>query len=330
VPDVAPLATDVAAPAAPLAAPAPVPASNARTLVRRFAFLAIPAIALLELGAHLVQTHTVVTDAQWLAARDAVRTLARPADLVVMAPYWTDPLGRELFKDDILSIAREARPDATRFPRAVEVSIRGQHDSELANWKVESTKKVGPITLTVRDNPSYTPVLDDLVDHVAPGKMAVSANGNECRFEHTRVETGPLGFGPAIPADRFVCPGGGLIAATVMQPADYRPHRCLFAPPLGGGKTLRVRFLDVTFGDTLHGHAGLDWDSTAHAEEPPVTLVWKVGDRVLARISAGNKDGWKPFALDTRELKGTKGELVAEVSSGSSRNRLYCFEADTR
>lgn len=328
-------------------APAPEPAPIADVMkpvepvphtplarLRRFAFLAIPILALLELGAHLVQTHTVVSDAQWLAARDAVRTLAKPEDLVVMAPYWTDPIGRELFKDEILSLAREARPDSTRFPRAVEVSIRGQHLAELAEWKVESKKKVGPVTLTVYDNPSYRPLKDDLVDHVAPGKMAVSVLGAggpaDCAFTHGRVETGALGFGPALPADRFVCPQGGSLVATVMQPADYRPHRCLFTTPLGGGKTLRVRFENVVFGQTLHGHAGLDWDSTAHAEEQPVTLVWKLGDRTIGHVVTGNADGWKGFELDTRDLEGQTGEITAEVSSPSSRNRLYCFEADTR
>lgn len=312
----------------------PPPRARPAVLLRRFVFLAIPAIALIELGAHLVQTHSVVSNDEWVAARDAVRGIARPEDLVVIAPYWADPIGREQFKDEILSVAREARPDSTRFPRAVEVSIRGQHLDELAAWKVESKQKVGPFTLTVLDNPSYTPLKDDLVNHVAPGKMQVSVvsggSATDCTFTHARVETGGLGFGPAIPADRVACPGGGTLAATVMQPADYRPHRCLFAPPLGGGKTMRVRFLGVAFGNVLHGHAGIDWDSTAHVDEPPVTLTWKVGDRTLAHVVAGNHDGWKGFELDTRDLAGQEGEIVAEISSPSSHDRLYCFEADTR
>ena len=323
-----------AAEAGPAPAHPVVVALKPASPLRRFAFLAIPAVAIAEILLHLVQTHTVVTDAEWRAARDAVRAVVQPADLVAMAPYWTDPIGREVFKDDILSMAREARPDATRFPRAIEVSIRGQHLAELASWKRVDEKKVGPVTLTILENPYFTPVKDDLVDHVAPGRMAVSLVGgngsSECVFTHGTALTGPLGFGPAVPADRFTCPQGAMIGATVMQPGDYRPHRCLYTQPLGGGKTLRVRFLDVTFGDVLHGHAGLDWDSTAHTEEPPVTLTWKIGERTLARVIAGNEDGWKPFALDTRDLKGQRGEVVAEVSSPSSRNRLYCFEADTR
>jgi len=332
------------APVIPEPAPEPAPVETPKYQVpalatrvsplKRFAFLAIPAIALLELGAHVLQITNVVTNTQWMAARDAVRTLAKPEDLVVMAPYWTDPIGRELFKDEILSIAREARPDSSRFPRAVEVSIRGKHLDELADWKIESKKQVGPVTLTVLDNPSYTPLKDDLVDHVAPGKMSVSvvsgAGAVECAFTHGPVETGGLGFGPAIPSSRFACPGGATLSATVMMPGDYRPHRCLFMPPMGSGKTLRVRFLGVAFGQLLHGHAGIDWDSTAHAEEPPVTLVWKLGDRTLGRIVSGTDDGWKPFALDTRELDGQTGEIVAEVSTPATHNRLYCFEADTR
>jgi hypothetical protein len=327
--------------AAPDAEPANEPSRGAPAAgahppreLRRFAFLAVPLVALLELGAHLVQTHSVVSEAEWLAARDAVRAVAKPEDLVVVAPAWADPVARELWKDEVLTLAREARPDATRFPRAVEASIRGQHERELAGWKVESAKRVGPVTVTVYDNPAYAPLKDDLVDHVAPGKMAVSVvsggGASDCQLTQGRVETGPLGFGPAIPRVRFACPQGGMLAATVFQPGDYRPHRCLFTPPLGPGKTLRVRFLDVPFGTLLHGHAGIDWDSTAHTEEGPVTLVWKVGDRTLGRITAGNDDGWKGFALDTREVAGQTGELVAEVSSNSARNRLYCFEADTR
>ncbi len=333
---------DEPAEALPPAPAAPAVAAPAKThetpfaVVRRLGFLAIPVIAVLELVAHVVQTHSVVSQDQWLAARDAVRALAKPDDLVLMAPYWTDPLGREVFKDEILSLGREARPDATRFPRAVEVSIRGMHEREVHDWKVESKKSVGPVTLTVYDNPSYAPLKDDLVNHVAPGKMTVSVagpGGGECAFVHGKVETGGLGFGPAIPADRFVCGqggGSGMIGATVMMPGDYRPHRCLFAPPLGAGKALRVRFEGVVFGQVLHGHAGIDWDSTAHVEEPPVTLVWKLGDRTLGHIVAGNADGWKGFELDTRDVAGQTGELVAEISSPSARNRLYCFEADTR
>jgi hypothetical protein len=313
-------------------APAAPPAVTPLARIWRFAFLVVPIVAVLELGAHLIQTHTVVPEASWLAAREVVRGLAKPDDFIAFAPYWTDPLGREYFKSDLMTIAREARPDDSRFRRAIEVSIRGKHLPELEGWTTESTQNVGAITISVLTNPAYSAVIDDLVDHVSPTGMAVSeiSGGQEveCPILHGKVETGALGFGPAIPADRFTCPGGGLIGASVMQPTDYRPHRCLFAPPRGGNKTLRVRFLDVKFGKTLRGHTGIDWDAEHHLDQPAVTLVWKVGDRTLSRIRDGNGDGWKSFELNTSDLDGQTGELTAEVSS--PHDRLYCFEASTR
>jgi hypothetical protein len=328
-------------PEAPPAAPAPLDAVPTPTLppktplaqMRRFLFLALPVIAVLELGAHLVQIYGVVPSSDWIAARDVVRTLAQPDDFIAFAPYWTDPLGREYFGSDLATVAREARPDDSRYRRGIEVSIRGQHLPELAGWKVSSTQHVGRVTVTVYENPAFKAVKDDLVDHVAPDRMAVSeiSGGLEtdCSFMRGRVETGGLGFGPAVPAERFVCPGG-FIGASIMQPTDYRPHRCLLAPPLGNGKTLRVKFLGVQFGETLHGHTGIDWDSEHHLEQPGVTLVWKIGARTLARITDANGEGWKSFELNTSDLAGQTGELVAEVSSQSSHDRLYCFEADTR
>ena len=193
----------------------------------------------------------------------------------------------------------KACPDATRFPRAVEVSTRGAHEAELSSWKVESTRDVGPITLTVKDNPAYTPLKDDSVDHAAPGKMTVSlvSGGGEAECTGLRqVETGGLGFGPAIPAGRFSCPGSS--PRRYVQPSDYRPTAACSAPRPAAERRLRVRFQDMTFGKVLHGHAGIEWDSTAHRDEPPVTLVWKVGDRTLGRIQAGSTDGWKSFALE--------------------------------
>ena len=323
--------------AAPVAETTPREASVPRTplsRLRRWAFLAVPIVAVVELGAHLWQTHDVVPASDWQAARDKVRAIATPEDFIAFAPYWTDPLGREYFKSDLITIAREARADDGRFKRGIEVSIRGKHLPELEGWKVSSTDHAGAITISVLDNPSYAPVLDDLVDHVSPQGMAVSVvsggQAADCTFGHGRVETGGLGFGPAQPADRFTCPGGGMLGATVMQATDYRPHRCLLAPPLGGGKTMRVSFLGVKFGKTLRGHTAINWDSEHHLDLPGVTLVWRVGERTLARIHDSNGDGWKGFELDTSDLTGQTGELVAEVSSPASRDRIYCFEASTR
>jgi hypothetical protein len=313
--------------------PLPAETRAAVSPVGRFAFLVIPAIAVLELGAHLVQVSRRISPDDWAAARQAVQSAAHPEDLVVFSPRWLDPLGREYFKDDLATVEREARPDDTRFPRAFEVSIRGEHLAELDGWKKEGSSKFGAITVTTYDNPSPATVIDDLVVHATPEKTRVeiveSGRESECPWTRGSPQTGNLGFGPGLPADRFVCPHGPFVATSVLQATDYLAHKCIYAPAVGGSSVLRIRFLDVQFGRVLHGHHAINWDS-ARFDSPPVTLVWKAEGRTLARLVDQDADGWKGFEIDTSDLAGQKGELIAEVSSTTGNHRQYCFEADTR
>jgi hypothetical protein len=176
-------------------------------------------------------------------------------------------------------------------------------------------------------------VIDDLVEHAAASRAQVTLveGGNEidCPWTHGLPQTGQIGFGPGLPADRFVCGRSAFVATSIVQALDYRPHRCIYAPPLGGSAILRVRFVDVEFGRALHGYQAISWDAARFAS-PPVTLVWKASGKTLARLVEQDVDGWKPFEIDTSDLAGQKGDLVAEVSAPSSAHRQYCFEADTR
>src|SRR5690349_14576181 len=92
---------------------------------------AVPLVPLADLGPHVSQTTgDVVGEADWRAARDLVKGSLQADDLVVFAPFWTDPLGREAF-GDLATLKREGRSDTQRFNRAFEVSRRGAHLAEL-------------------------------------------------------------------------------------------------------------------------------------------------------------------------------------------------------
>jgi hypothetical protein len=301
--------------------------------LRRYAFMAIPAIAVLELGAHCVQISRRIPEEDWRGARDAVKAGALPGDLVVFAPFWVDPLGREHFKDELATVDREARPDDTRFPRAFEVSIRGAHLAELDGWSEESRQRFGAITVTAWKNPSPVKVIDDLVAHATPDRARVTladgANEAECSWARGNAQSGAIGFGPGMPSEHFVCPRGGFVAVSVLQATDYRPHKCIYVPPVGGGTAIRIRFADVELGHSLHGHHAINWDQ-ARFNSPPVTLTWKLEGKTIGRFVDGDADGWKSFEIDTSDLAGQRGELVAEVTAPTSSHRQYCFEADTR
>jgi hypothetical protein len=300
---------------------------------RKWAFAAIPAAGLLEMGAHVVQTHSVAPLADWEAARAYVETRAAPEDLVAFAPRWADPIGRRVFGAAIAIVAREARPDETRFSRALEVAIRGAHLPELAGWRKADEHRFGRVTVTTWDNPAPAHVLDDLVSLVGPQRLRVSrvdgGRETECPMGHPGVQSGGLGFGPALPGDRFVCPVGGFVGVSVVADLDYLPHRCIYAPPAGPG-TMVLRFLSVQMGHTLHGHHAIYVEAERDRRGAPVTVTFKVGSSLIGSVAHKDGDGWREFEFDTSDLAGQRVDLVAEISAPSGDRRQYCFEADTR
>ena len=305
-----------------------------RSELRRWAFALVPLVGLWELAAHVWQTHSVVPERDWLAARDAVTAIAKPDDLVVFAPRWTDPLARRYFGDEIATLEREARPDETRFPRAIEVSIRGEHAPALEGWREVASQRVGAVTLRTLANPAPAVLADYLLRHASPEGMHVYRVANdreqECAWSRGAPQTGNLGFGPAIPGDKFNCPGGGFVGVSIIADLQYWPRQCFYAPPSGGGATTRIRFQNVSFGRVLHGHHGLYVEAERHREGTPVSITFRAGDEAIGHAVHNDGDGWKPFEFPTGGLTGTKGELVVDISSASGMRRVYCFEADTR
>jgi hypothetical protein len=209
--------------------------SRGARATRRWAFAAVPAVGLLELGAHAIQTHSIVPERDWAAARAYVSTQVRPDDLIAFAPTWIDPIGRKEFGAAMATVEREARPDESRFVRAFEVAIRGRHLRVLSGWRRAGEKAFGGVTVTTWENPTPARVVDDLVSMVDPRRMSVSYRGQDCPFVRDATQSGGLGFGPAIPSQRFSCPGSGFLGASVVADLDYAPHRCIYAPPSGVG-----------------------------------------------------------------------------------------------
>jgi hypothetical protein len=249
----------------------------------------------------------------------------------VFEPSWAEPLGREYFGDKLAGVEDVARPDETRFPRAFEISIRGFHAPELSGWARKDRRDVGAITITRLDNPTPVHVADDLLGHVRPGGMhaaQVDATGEvACTFTHGSATSGNLGAPPAVPADRFMCPGGTVVGVSVIRDATDRPRRCILASPPSAG-ALRITFDDVAFGTSVHGHLGNMTENDRDRSARPVTVVWTVSDRILGKVAYNPGDNWKEFELPTDEVP-PRGELVVELSSPRG-GRQFCFEADTR
>jgi len=296
--------------------------------------LAVPLVAVVELALHIRQVNAAPSDDEWARARAEVEKRAKPEDLVAFAPQWVDPIGREHFGSQIATYEREAYPDVSRFPRAIEVSIRGEHLADLASWRETDRSSEGKITITTLENPSYVPLKDDLLKHVGKPDVHVAlvdAGGeHECNFGRYGIQTGNLGFGPAVPPLRYQCAGGAFAGISILPDLDYRPRRCLYAPAQGANSTVRITWNAIAFGRVLHGHHALYVEAERDQKGAPVSIAFRSGDVSIGKLVHRDGEGWKGFELDTSALEGKTAELVAEITSSSRDRRMYCFEADTR
>jgi hypothetical protein len=302
----------------------------------RYAFLLVPLVALTEIALYAKQSRDVVPAGDWAAAKAHVASKLAPTDLVVFAPNWQDAVGRQVFGPEIMTMERAARPDNTRFRRTFEVSARGAHRPEFADWKLTEQVPFGALRVSLYENPAPVTVIDDLIKRISPDKAQVyrlESAGTEAPCAFVRGPVGSGGtyypFGPATPGDRFNC-GSSYVGVSVVQALDHEPRLCIFAPPIGGGQVLQMRFPGVRFGKTLHGHHGIHYDAERHKTGTPVMISFRVKDTVIGRTAHVDGQGWSGFDFETTELDGKSDELRVEVTSASGANRKYCFEADTR
>jgi hypothetical protein len=295
----------------------------------KWAFALVPAVGLLELALHFAQVKNVTPPEDWDAAREAVRSLAQPDDLIAFAPKWVDPIGREKFGPELMTFERVGRSDEARFPRALELSIRGGRLPELEDWPLAEEKHFGAVTLRVLKNPSPQKVMDDLVTHARfPNAEVSRADGSKCAWTEGPTRSGPW-FESYMPGRRFACSDGSYIGEGVLPALDYSPRRCLMVAVPGGNAPVTAKFLGVVPGHRLVGHHAVAVHQERDRKGAPVTLVWRAGDRMLGKVVHRDGDGWKPFELDLSDLAG-RGPMEISVEVSSPDRRAYCFEASTR
>lgn len=299
-----------------------------------WALAAIPLVGVIEAELHVKETtREVVPDSDWMAARDAVKGDFRPTDLVLFAPFWADPIGRQFFGDQLAGVKRQARPDETRYARVFEVSIRGKHRPEIDHWKLVAERKVGLITIGTYENPAPVTLHTDLLDLVGPERMSVSrAEGNGevvCSWQRGAGQPGGLSVpqGPAIPGDKFSCTSG-YVGAAVLHALDHHPHLCIFVSPPSGRGVTRIRFSEVLFGESLHGHDGVQWVTERTGVGESALVAFSAFGRPIGQHAHRAGSGWVGYEFPTPELAGQRGDLLVEVSGAGQRS--FCFEADTR
>lgn len=156
---------------------------------------------------------------------------------------------------------------------------------------------------------------------------------NAARVEHVKTTKGKEQVTPCGPWDethqRWRCPG---------QPADLSParatrelgdhvHDCIWAPPPGEDKTLRITFPQVPLQKTLRFRAGL---TLRAARFVGTDLQWRVyvgQQRLLEETLPQKQTSWDARELDTSKWSGQRQDVRVEVFTQRQDKRFFCFNA---
>ena len=310
-------------------------AARRRHPLLRFAFVAVPLLGLLELGAHFFFAWRPPTFEAWLTIQTTVLAMKQPGDVVVVAPAWADPLARRALGDDIMPLRDIARPDISRYSSAIEVSILGEHAAELATFREVERREQGKFLIRRLESPAPAQVVFDFTDHASPPWADV--RGTEppvtCSWNPTaRIAAGGLGGHPTFPRERFECPGGIFfnVGVTVIADEAFRPRRCIWSHPFARGEIV-TRFRGVPLGQVIQGHHGMYWIIERERKGAPVTLRVRVDGEPIGESTHTDGDGWSHFEMPLGAHAGkTSAAVEFAVSTRNYKDRHYCFEADSR
>jgi hypothetical protein len=297
--------------------------------------LASAGAGLLEWGLQLHFSHAAPAPQEWVALRPTVQQLVQRGTLIIVAPPWAEPNARLAFGDELMPLRHVARADDSSFEKALEISILGQHPSELLGWQLESELDTGRFLLRSWTNPRPARVLYDFMAQAEPPALSVSVERGDareqCAFGRAKVSNGDLHGHPTFPSRRYTCSGPEwlFVGRTVIEDQNYRPRSCVWAHPPAHGE-LVLRFDAVPIGATIRGYAGLPYFFERDEQGSPVDLaVWVAGEAV-GHYRHSDGEGWKPFEFSTARFAGQVQQVEFRVESARPWQREFCFQAEVR
>ncbi|HEX2689812.1 MAG TPA: hypothetical protein VHN14_24505 [Kofleriaceae bacterium] len=222
--------------------------------------LLLVAISLWEIRAARRDAVSLPGDAAWHAAAERVRAGYRPGDLIVFAPDWIDPVGRNQL-GDLIPLEAAARMDAARYGRIWELAIRGARSPDTAGLDPAQTEDHGGVVVR-RFERAPAIVVSDVLARLP----SATSDGARPTLELTEV--------------------------------GFAPHRCLQVSP-APGTPLRITFAGLLLGRELVGYAGIADVFTRRDVRSPGRIDVELAGKIIASAVAGVDDGWVRFAAAT-------------------------------
>ena len=279
---------------------AEVPASNSDggsesgKLVRGLgpAFLTLIA-ALYSLVAVCRSESGTATPAEWESVASTVRKARETTELIVFAPAWVDPVGRQYLGDQ-MSIEMAARMDSARYSGIWEVSLGGARAPETRGLASDTSMTAGPLTLRHYPQEPAT-VIYDFTESWRKAKA-----------------TGPMQGRPNLS----------------LEEVGFEPHRCIQVVPKPD-QTAIMNFGSVALGTKIVGFVGLADIFTRRDVRDPGRLSVLVDGKLETSITAGIDDGWQRFEVATSPGLGDVEFRLTAVGI-NARDRRICFAAEAR
>lgn len=291
-----------------------------------WSWVAIAALAVLELVAAASIRAAVPSDDSWASAAAFIRDRYQPGDRIVAAPVWAEPIVREHL-GDLLSLRVAAPPDEAGIQRVWELGIRGASETRQPS---ELDRRFDGVRVRM-----WTRSSDELVyDFVAEvaGAQVELVEGEQAR-DCPSVNAGPglggLGRGPMPPERRFVCDSSRpwlWVGATVLADLQLRARRCIWQHP-AGAEPVRVIYPEAVLGDRIVLSAGIDYGAERERRHGPVRLRVFIEDQLLGELIHEDGDGWSSVVLETFGLGAGPAEVRFETTAEDPTARLFCWAA---
>jgi hypothetical protein len=280
----------------------------------------VVAVAIAESVLGLWQPRAIATEADWDAAADHVRRALHADDLIVFAPSWIDPIGRQHLGDK-MPIEMVARADDDRYARIWELSVHGARSEDTAGLTAAETQRFGRVTVRRYDRRAVQ-ILRDLTDDFAHADVSQRARADApiVPCAHTGKD---FGF-----AQAWRCENAQ-VEPRVLE-VDYQPRWGILVPVLGDGAIL-FDYGEVPAGH-LVGYVGLH-DYYARKNGSGKTLFELKADdnqSVKVPLQPPLREGndWHRFEIDL--MPGASHHLRISVT-GEHANRMFVgFHVEVR
>ncbi len=272
---------------------------------------------LFSLGSVLWPDPVPVDDAAWGAAESIIAEQGSSGDMVIVHPVWEHGATRH-FQKHVLVLGRPNVDSHLSYPYVWLVLAHGASTpGYMGDFELGFEKTVGPLRVLRYARPDAADVRYDFFVSVEDAKVELQRGKDVQPCNEFRLM-------------RYYCP---------RRDWNYFGQRAVFIQgemqnvlwmhPLRGWTT-RARYRNLRLSDRLMGRYALADPAIDANNKTPVRFRILINGRQVGDYHSEQKKGWQPFDIDTSRFKGSRMDVVFEVTAAKDGMRHFCWLAQLR